>query len=102
MHVKQHIPSFIDFEPAEADVASLEELVQLKFIDRFILMPEFKRLCIARQDDRWQAEGYPVLLMAEFTKGPAYLVIAHLSGPDQKQKQLTAPIPIWDLPKSNN
>ena len=80
-------------EPAEADVSSLEELLALKFIDRFVLMPEFKRLCIARQDERWQAQGYPVLLMAEFSKGPAYLAIAHLSGPDQKQ--ITAPIPIW-------
>jgi hypothetical protein len=84
----------MDFEPVEADVTSLEELLALRFKDHFVVMPEFKRLCLTRQDERWQAEGYPVLLMAEFSKGPAYLVIAYLSGPDKTQ--ITAPILIWD------
>jgi hypothetical protein len=74
--VRQHIPTFFTgFEPAEAEVDSLRDLLALEFVQRWLENPIFYRLSI----DHQYMPGVD-LLMAETNQGDKWYVVAYLRG----------------------
>lgn len=78
MKVRQHIPNFFTgFEPVEAEINSLEELVGLEFIERWTNDPGFYRFSLERDYHR-QSQTH--LLMGELDAGKRWYVVAYLTG----------------------
>ena len=94
MKVSQYHPAYVEgCELWQGEVRNLPDLVGIKFIERWIMEPNFYRLSLNRNP-----QGAPNhhLLMAEFDGGKVWWVIAKLEGED------LAPfsgLPNWHAPE---
>jgi hypothetical protein len=94
----QHIPAYVSgFENKTRGFASLNELLNIDFVNRFRQLPNglndpnFYRFSVSKHSDY---EGYEYVLMAELHNGTSWYVIGYLN-----DTEIIKELPIWE-PKS--
>ncbi len=86
IRARQHIPSFVDgYEPEEAEAASLDELLRVSWISRWMK----PGMGSGQAFFRWSLAD-PDTLMAEYDEGRHWWVVAFLSSDEPIQ------LPKWE------
>jgi len=93
LKVTEHHPAYVEGFPRwQGEVKSLLELVNIKFIERWVMQPNFYRLSLSRNPHG--TSNYH-LLMAEFDGGKVWWVVAKLEGEDLSP---FSGLPSWQAP----
>jgi len=72
--IRRHVPSFVDMdeEPETVEFTTVEELLEIPFVNDWNRDEDFFRFSIGSRKNRIS------LLMAEFDKGKAWYVVGHM------------------------
>lgn len=87
MRFRQHMPGFVDAEPYEIQVNSIEELLNHPNIKRLAKDKKHHRFSISKNDGKWSSS----CLMHELDNGYTWFVVGYLEmTPEQTG------LPIWE------
>jgi hypothetical protein len=92
--ITQHYPNFCEgFKAKTKSFESLEELLSIKWVDKFSQRPNFHQFSISKYSD---VKGKEYILMAEYDNGNSWFVVGYLD-----DSKIIEDLPVWE-PKEPN